>query len=69
MVVSVAIYIVVLHTVFLVVEEQDPTWLGQHLNLTLRFISKAHDNLCFHTRNFRFTEHFPRKHFPVCLTK
>ena len=37
--------------VFLVVEEEDPTW--SRLKPTLLFISKAHDMPCSHTQNFR----------------
>ena len=50
---------------FLVVEEQDSTCSLNLANITL-FESTWHVIL---TRNFRFVEYFPCKHFPVCPIK
>ena len=56
---------IVVVDMFLVVEEQDSTCSLNLANITL-FESTWHVIL---TRNFRFVEYFPCKHFPVCLIK
>ena len=56
---------IVVVDMFLVVEEQDSTCSLNLANITV-FESTWHVIL---TRNFRFVEYFPCKHFPVCPIK